>query len=136
MVINMKPIGYIKSPYKTVKEIPRQSVLSEDKTALIEMLPEYKEGLTGIQENSYGVILFYFHKSTGEVPMIQVSHKSNKATGVFNTRSPRRPNGIGMSIVKFTKIEENKLEIQGVDMVDGTPVLDIKPYSPGLNPKI
>lgn len=136
MVINMKPIGYIKSPYKSVKEIPRQSVLSEDKTALIEILPEYKEGLTGIEENSYGIILFYFHKSTGEVPMIQVSRKSNKATGVFNTRSPRRPNGIGMSIVKFTKIEENKLEIQGVDMVDGTPVLDIKPYSPSLNPKI
>lgn len=56
-------------------------------------------------------------------------------TGVFSTRSPKRPNGIGLSIVKFTKIEENKLEFQGVDMIDGTPVLDIKPYSSELNPK-
>ena len=136
MKIQMQPIGYIKSPYKTVKEIPRQSTLSEDKTAVIEILPEYREGLTGIEENSYGVILFYFHKSTGKAPMIQVSHKSNKATGVFNTRSPRRPNGIGISIVQFKKIEGNELEIQGVDMIDGTPVLDIKPYSSELNPKI
>lgn len=135
MKIEMKPIGYIKSPYKTLDEIPRQSVLSEDKTAVIEILPEYKEGIEGIEESSYGVILFYFHKSTGEVSLKQVPCKSNKVTGVFSTRSPKRPNGIGMSIVKFTKVEENSLEIKGVDMLDGTPVLDIKPYSPGLNPK-
>ncbi|SHH85183.1 tRNA (N6-threonylcarbamoyladenosine(37)-N6)-methyltransferase TrmO [Sporanaerobacter acetigenes] len=135
MLIEMKPIGYIKSPYKNLKGIPRQSILSED-SAVIEILPQYKEGIEGIKENSFGVILFYFHKTTGEVPLKQTPYNSDEFTGVFSTRSPRRPNGIGMSIVKFIKVEEGKIEIQGVDMVDGTPVLDIKPYAPQLNPKV
>lgn len=135
MKIEMEPIGYIKSPYKTLDKIPRQSVLSEDKSGVIEILPKYKEGIEGIKENSYGIILFYFHKSTGSIPLKQVPYKSDKERGVFSTRSPRRPNGIGMSIVQFIKVEEDRLEFQGVDMVDGTPVLDIKPYSAGLNPQ-
>lgn len=134
MNIVMKPIGFIKSPFKEVKEIPKQSVFAVYKKATIEILPQYSEGLEGIKENSYGVILFYFHKSK-EGSLRLVSHKTREMTGVFSTRSPKRPNGIGLSIVKFTKIEENKLEFQGVDMIDGTPVLDIKPYSSELNPK-
>lgn len=135
MKIEMQPIGYIRSPYKALDEIPRQSMHSKNKRAVIEILPEYKEGIEGIKINSYGIILFYFHKSTGKVPLKQVSHKLKKVTGVFSTRSPKRPNGIGVSIVKFTNINGNKLEFQGVDMVDKTPVLDIKPYDPTLNPK-
>lgn len=135
MKIEMQPIGYIKSPYKTLDNIPKQSVLSQDKSAIIEILPEYKEGIEGIKENTYGVILFYFHKSTGKVPLKQISHKTNKVRGVFSTRSPRRPNGIGMSIVQFTNVKENKLEFRGVDMINGTPVLDIKPYNAKLNPE-
>ncbi|MEW8973172.1 MAG: tRNA (N6-threonylcarbamoyladenosine(37)-N6)-methyltransferase TrmO [Tissierellaceae bacterium] len=134
MDIVMEPIGFIKSPYKDTREIPRQSIYSEDKRAVIEVLPKFSEGLEGIQENAYGVILFYFHQSK-EAPLRLLSRKTNEMTGVFATRSPNRPNGIGISIVKFIKIEENRLEFQGVDMVDGTPVLDIKPYSPDLNPR-
>lgn len=135
MKIEMQPIGYIKSPYKTLDNIPKQSVLSQDKSAIIEILPEYKEGIKGIKENTYGVILFYFHKSTGKVSLKQISHKTNKVRGVFSTRSPRRPNGIGMSVVQFTNVKENKLEFRGVDMINGTPILDIKPYNAKLNPK-
>lgn len=134
MNIAMEPIGYIKSPFKETKEIPRQSILAKNKKATIEILPKFRRGLKGIEENSYGVIIFYFHKST-ETPLQLVSHKTNEMTGVFSTRSPKRPNGIGLSIVKFTKVELSKLEFQGVDMVDGTPILDIKPYSSELNPE-
>lgn len=134
MKIEMSPIGYIDSPYKILEEIPRQSVLSKDKTATIKLLPQYIDGIEGIEKDSYGIILFYFHKSTGQIPLKQVSRKTNKLTGLFNTRSPKRPNGIGMSIVKFRNVGIDQLEIEGVDMLDGTPVLDIKPYSKGLNP--
>jgi len=135
MEIKMSPIGYIKSPYKDKKEIPKQSILAEDRKAAIELLEEYKEGIQDIKEGYYGVILFYFHKSEGYT-LRTVSHKTGEWTGLFSTRSPNRPNGIGMSIVKFTKIMGNKIEFKGVDMLDGTPVLDIKPYSEELNPKL
>lgn len=134
MKIIMEPIGYIKSPFKEKKEIPKQSTLAEDKKGIIEILPKYIEGIEDIKVNSHGIILFYFHESRKK-PLKVVSHKTNKVTGIFSTRSPNRPNGIGVSIVKFTKVEKDKLEFQGVDMLDGTPVLDIKPYSSDLNPK-
>lgn len=134
MNINMEPIGYIKSGINDQKDLPKQSVLNQDKKAIIEISPKYVEGIEGIKENSYGVILFYFHKSK-EAPLRVIPHGKDEITGVFATRSPKRPNGIGLSIVKFTKVSENKLEFEGVDMLDGTPVLDIKPYSEKLNPK-
>ena len=134
MMIKMKPIGYIQSPFKDTSDIPRQSILAEDKKAVIEMLPEFQAGIEDIKENSYGIILFHFHQSK-EAPIKVIPYGRDVLTGVFSTRSPRRPNGIGMSIVKITKVEPGKLEFQGVDMLDGTPVLDIKPYSADLNPK-
>lgn len=134
MKINMEPIGYIKSGVRDKKDLPRQSVLNQDKKAVIEISPKFAEGIEGIKENSHGIILFYFHESTS-APLKLVPRGRTEITGVFSTRSPNRPNGIGLSIVKFTKVYENKLEFEGVDMLDGTPVLDIKPYNKDLNPK-
>ncbi|NLY35854.1 MAG: tRNA (N6-threonylcarbamoyladenosine(37)-N6)-methyltransferase TrmO [Tissierellia bacterium] len=134
MKIIMEPIGYIKSEFKQKQELPRQSVLNTDKRAILEILPKYKEGIEGIKENTYGIILFHFHQSTSS-PLKLIPHGKEEMSGVFSSRSPNRPNGIGMSIVKFTKIEGSTLEFEGVDMLDGTPVLDIKPYNPELNPK-
>lgn len=134
MNINMEAIGYIKSEFKEKKELPSQSILNADKKAIIEILPKYLEGIEGIKEDSYGIILFNFHKSD-KSPLRVIPHGKDEITGVFSTRSPNRPNGIGLSIVKFTRISGNELEFEGVDMLDGTPVLDIKPYSSELNPK-
>ncbi len=138
MKISMEAIGYIRSDFKKKKDLPTQSTLNPNKKARIEILPEFIEGIEGIKENSHSVVLFYFHEST-KAPLRLIPHpdsnRERKETGVFSTRSPNRPNGIGMSIVKFTRIEGNVLEFEGVDMLDGTPVLDIKPYSPKLNPK-
>lgn len=134
MSIRMEAIGYIKSGIKEKKDLPRQSVLNQEKTAVIEILPKFVDGIEGIKENTYGIVLFHFHQSDQQ-PLRVAPHGSEKITGVFSTRSPNRPNGIGLSIVEFTKLSENKLEFKGVDMLDGTPVLDIKPYNAELNPK-
>lgn len=130
----MKAIGYIRSDFTEKNQLPRQGILHWGKKATIEILPEFQEGIEGIEENTYGVVIFYFHKSK-KAPLKLIPANKSQITGVFSTRSPNRPNGIGLSIVKFTKIDKNKLEFEGVDMLDGTPVLDIKPYSSELNPK-
>jgi tRNA-Thr(GGU) m(6)t(6)A37 methyltransferase TsaA len=135
MEITMKPIGYIESEFKDKKDIPHQSVYYRGKKAIIKMLDDYKEGIVDIKAGSYGVILFYFHESKGYT-LKETYCETGEKKGVFSLRSPNRPNGIGMSIVKFTKIEDDIIEFEGVDMLDGTPVLDIKPYDESLNPKL
>jgi tRNA-Thr(GGU) m(6)t(6)A37 methyltransferase TsaA len=131
----MEPIGYIRSGYKTREGIAPQSKYASEETAAIEMLEEYKEGIADILPGTYGIILFYFHKSDG-YKLRPPSRRSDVPSGVFSTRSPHSPNGIGMSIVEFTENDGKNLTFKGVDMLDGTPVLDIKPYSADLNPDV
>ncbi len=135
MDIQMTPIGYIRSHYREKKDIPRQSIYSETKTAKLEILEEYTEGARDIHAGDYGVIFFYFHKSEGYT-LRQVSGKTGEEKGLFSLRSPNRPNGIGMTIVKYLDVQGSIIEFEGVDMLDGTPVLDIKPYVEELNPKL
>ena len=139
MDIIFTPIGYIQSPFKELEDIPRQSIYAKDKRATIEILSEYVEGIRDIEAGDYIVLLFNFHKSKGykllQIPRGSKTPKdSNRPKGVFSTRSPHRPNAIGMSLVKVITVHNNMIEIEGVDMLDGTPVTDIKPYSPQLNP--
>lgn len=124
MEIIMKPIGFIKTSYIYDEEMPRQSIESMDEVGIIEILDEYKEGIKDIEAGSYAMVLFYFHKS--DYQSLISKRRDNK--GVYSTRSPHRPNGIGMSVVKIISAENSKLKFYGVDMLDGTPVLDIKPY--------
>lgn len=132
--LGMKPIGYINSPYLTRDEIPRQSVLS-DRSAVIEIEEEFRDGLFNLEIGKYIVILFAFHKSKKN-PALIINHKYTDGTkGVFATRSPNRPNPIGLSICKIIDLDDKSITIEGVDMLNGTPVLDIKPYIEWLNPK-
>ncbi|APQ95271.1 tRNA (N6-threonylcarbamoyladenosine(37)-N6)-methyltransferase TrmO [Clostridium botulinum] len=131
--IKLNPIGYIKSPFKNLEEIPPQSIYAKDKKALIEIKEELVEGLKDLDKNSHIIILCYFNKSK-DFDLITKTPWSDEKKGVFSTRSPRRPNPIGLSIVKLIEIDHNKIIIKGIDMLDGTPVLDIKPYSEELNP--
>jgi tRNA-Thr(GGU) m(6)t(6)A37 methyltransferase TsaA len=129
MEITMKPIGFIRTNYNDDSDIPRQSINNMNEKGTIEILDEFKDGIKDIEAGSYVVVLFYFHKS--EYHHL-ISIKRNN-TGIYSTRSPHRPNGIGMSVVKIIDRENNKLDFLGVDMLDGTPVLDIKPYIEDLN---
>jgi len=125
--IIMRPIGIIHSPYKNRTDIPIQGIFKSEAEAWIELKGKYVAGLKGLEGFSHAIILYYFHKSrrqdiTGRPFLEPDKH------GIFAIRSPHRPNHIGLSVVKIKKIEENKMYFTEVDMLDQTPVLDIKPY--------
>lgn len=125
--IILKPIGIIHTPYKEPKGMPSQPGRSDGARGAIEIYPEYEKGLVDLNGFSHITLLFYFHLSKGYELMV-TPRLDDKKRGLFSTRAPRRPNPIGISVVKLDSIEGNVLHIVNVDMVDGTPLLDIKPY--------
>ena len=125
--IIMHPIGIIHSPYKENKNIPIQGIFNIDVEAWIELKDKYVSGLKDLDKFSHAIILYYFHKSQAEEMQGRPFLEPNKH-GIFAIRSPHRPNHIGFSIVKIKKIEANKMYFGEVDVLDQTPVLDIKPY--------
>ena len=125
--ITMTPIGIIHSPYKQVKDMPIQGKFKPEVKAHIELKDEYAPGLKDLDGFSHAIIIYYFHKSQKE-EVIGKPFLENKEHGIFAIRSPHRPNHIGLSVVKIEALEENKFHFSEVDVLDGTPVLDIKPY--------
>ncbi len=124
-----KPVGIIHSKYKKKEGVPIQGVLSKDSKGWIEIFPEYKDGLIDLDVFSHIFLIYQFHLSKG-YSLLTKPFLEDKEHGIFATRAPKRPNPIGISIVKLEKIEENKLYIDEVDIIDGTPLLDIKPFIP------
>lgn len=125
--IIMMPIGKICSPYKQGKDVPIQGILDSKTQAWIELEEKYAGGLKDLDGFSHAIILYYFHKSDREEIEAAPFLESQKH-GIFAIRSPHRPNHIGFSIVTIKRIEANKMYFTQVDILDGTPVLDIKPY--------
>lgn len=132
--IKLLPIGYISSPYQVRGEAPPQGVYDNETKGVMHIGEKYLNGLADIKEGFQYIVVFYFHKSPGYELTVR-SRRTGLLTGVFSTRSPNRPNGIGISVVKITKIDGGTIEFTGVDMLDGTPVLDIKPYIIRDNPQ-
>lgn len=131
----LEPIGYIHSCFKEKFAIPRQPLLAPAATGVIELLPPYNqpEALTGLEQVSHLWLLFIFHQTIEDKPRLKVRPPrlgGNKSLGVFATRSTYRPNNIGQSVVKLDKIINNQLYVSGIDLLDGTPIIDIKPYVP------
>lgn len=127
MRIIMNPIGVIHSPYKEAKDMPIQGTFKPEVEACVELNEEYSRGLSGLEGFSHAIILYYFHKSNTE----QIQGRpflEDQMHGIFAIRSPHRPNHIGLSVVRICAIEGNKLYFREVDVLDGTVVLDIKPY--------
>jgi len=124
-----KPIGVIHTPFKSGEGVPIQGGLSPETEGTVEVYKEYAEGLKDLDGFSHIILLYVFHKSTGYELQVR-PFLDNKLHGLFSTRAPRRPNPVGLTVVKLKSVEENKLHIQGVDILDGTPLLDIKPYVP------
>ncbi len=120
-----KPIGLIHTPFKKILEVPRWGTLT-DKEAVIEVFPEYEEGLEGIERYPELEVIFVFHKSKGPKLKVIPPH-DNSERGIFATRGPVRPNPIGLTVMKLIEKEGRFLKVKNVDMLDGTPVLDIKP---------
>ena len=125
MTIEMKPIGVVTE----VTEPPQEGqsfMTRQDQREKLLIYPEHREGLTGLEPGQTLQIIFYFHLSDS-FDYITFSHGQQKVTGVFNCRSPRRPNGIGIDTVKLLAIEDGVLTVDGADMLPDTPILDIKP---------
>jgi tRNA-Thr(GGU) m(6)t(6)A37 methyltransferase TsaA len=120
-------IGTIHSPFKTNEGVPIQPRGAKGIRGEIELEKEFVPGLKDLEGFSYIILLYHFHLSRG-FSLEVVPFLDTVTRGLFATRAPKRPNAIGMSVVKLVKIEKNILHIENVDMIDGTPLLDIKPY--------
>lgn len=127
MAIKFKSIGTIHTPHKTKNGMPIQSGGAEGIKGTIKLKKKYIKGLLDLDGFSHIYLIYHFHKSIGFELQV-IPFLDNKLHGVFSTRAPRRPNSIGISVVKLLNIKDNILEIENVDMIDGTPLLDIKPY--------
>lgn len=124
-----KQIGVIHSPFKEPQGTPIQSKVALGVEATIEIFPEYSDGLKDLEDYSHIFLVYHFHLSK-KMTLHQKPFLDDQERGVFAIRSPSRPNPIGISIVKLVHIRNNILTIRGVDIIDGTPLLDIKPYVP------
>jgi tRNA-Thr(GGU) m(6)t(6)A37 methyltransferase TsaA len=124
-----KPIGIIHSPFKEPRGTPIQPAGAKGIKGTVEIFPEYAGGLKDIGGFSHIILLYHFHLSKGPALIVK-PYMDSEAHGVFAMRGPSRPNPIGISVVGLVRVEGNMLHIQDVDIVDGTPLLDIKPYVP------
>ena len=123
----MRPIGFIRSSFEETSQIPKGLGAKHTAEGLLEVLPQYETGLTDIEGFSHLFVVWVFDKSTG-YDLTGTPPSDNRPHGVFATRSPRRPNPIGLTVVQLLRREGLRLFLRGIDMLDGTPVLDIKPY--------
>ncbi|MBW1716924.1 MAG: tRNA (N6-threonylcarbamoyladenosine(37)-N6)-methyltransferase TrmO [Deltaproteobacteria bacterium] len=127
--IRYKPIGVIHSQFRQPKGTPIQPTGAQGIDGRVEVFPEYAQGLKDLEGFSHVILIYHFHLSKG-VSLKVKPFMDSEAHGVFAMRGPSRPNPIGISVVRLVKIEDNMLHIQDIDIVDGTPLLDIKPYVP------
>jgi tRNA-Thr(GGU) m(6)t(6)A37 methyltransferase TsaA len=127
----MRAIGHIHSPYRETSQIPRGLGTKHTAEGVLEVLPEFADGLKDIEGFSHIIVVWVFHKSEG-YDLVGKSPSDSKPHGVFASRSPRRPNPIGLTAVELLRRQGSSLYLRGVDMLDGTPVLDIKPYTSSI----
>jgi tRNA (adenine37-N6)-methyltransferase len=130
--VEYKPIGIIHSPFKDLEGMPIQPVGARGIKGEIHLNDKYKEGLKDLDGFSHIILIYQLHLSNGYSLEVKPFLDTEKR-GIFATRAPKRPNPIGISVVRLEKIKGNKIFISDVDIVDGTPLLDIKPYIPNFD---
>jgi tRNA (adenine37-N6)-methyltransferase len=127
--IIINPIGVIRTPHTDIKNMPIQPIAAEGIKGHIELLPQYVPGLKDMEGFSHITLVYRFHKIVG-FELEVIPFMDDKSHGIFASKAPKRPNAIGISTVKLIGIEGNKIHIEQVDMLDGTPLIDIKPFYP------
>ena len=125
--IAMRSIGVVRSPHVEPKGTPIQGVFAEDTEGIVQLKPEYAEGLKDLDGFSHAILIYHFHKSD-EQRLIGKPYLEDEEHGIFSIRSPHRPNHIGLSVVRIKSIVGCEVRFSEVDILDGTPILDIKPY--------
>jgi len=132
--LELKPIGIIHSHYKNKGKAPYQGYKSEE-ISQIELFKEFEEGLKDIEGFSHIIVIYWFHKSQGYHLLVKTPW-DDSLHGLFTTRSPHRPCPLGLTVVELVAREKNILKVKGLDAIDGTPLLDIKPYVPSIDEKL
>lgn len=120
-------IGFVSSPYKNTSEVPKGLGAKHEADGVLKILPEFEPGLADIEGFSHLIVVWEFDRTQG-FELIAAPPSDNRSHGVFATRSPLRPNPIGLTTVELRRRDGIELHVRGVDMLDGTPILDIKPY--------
>lgn len=127
-MITMQPIGYVRSPFREKTTIPKGPEARHEAEGIVEVLPELERGLRDIEGFSHLFVVWVFDRAEAGDVLEARPPTDDRSHGVFSTRSPQRPNPIGLTVVELLRREGNRLHVRGVDMLDGTPILDIKPY--------
>ncbi len=130
--IQYYPIGVIQSPFKEISGMPIQPSGAAGVRGKLILDPEFEEGLQDLEGFSHLILIYHFHRSSDPALVVE-PFLDSEPHGIFATRAPQRPNAIGLSVVRLIKVNSNVLEIENVDMLDGTPLLDIKPYIPDFD---
>lgn len=130
--IEYRPIGFIRSPFKDTRGMPIQAAGAKGIAGTVEINPEFSEGLQDLNGFSHIFLIYHFHRSQGYSLLVK-PFLEDSLRGVFATRAPKRPNAIGISVVRLVKIKGTTLHIEDVDVIDSTPLLDIKPYVPAFD---
>jgi tRNA-Thr(GGU) m(6)t(6)A37 methyltransferase TsaA len=133
-MFTMQPIGFVRSPFTSTQAVPKGLGAKHEAEGTLELLPEFEPGLADIDGFSHLFVIWIFDRSEG-YELVGVPPTDDRPHGVFATRSPRRPNPIGLTVVSLLRRAGSSLHVRGVDMLDGTPILDIKPYLSGIAPE-
>jgi len=133
--ITYDPIGVIHTPFKEQASTPIQGVFSPESKGEVEVFPRYVDGLKNVTGFSHLILIYHFHLAQG-YSLLTKPFLDNESKGIFSIRHFKRPNHIGLSVVRLYEIKENILDIGEVDIVDGTPLLDIKPYVPEFDNRL
>jgi tRNA-Thr(GGU) m(6)t(6)A37 methyltransferase TsaA len=123
----MRPIGFVRSPYSDAGQVPKGCGAQHEADGILDLLPEYEQGLTDVEGFSHLFVVWVFDRSEGFDLMV-TPPTDTTPHGLFATRTPRRPNPIGLTVVRVVKRDGRRVHVLGVDMLDGTPILDLKPY--------
>ena len=126
-MFTMRPVGFVRSPYTETGQVPKGCGARHEAEGLIEILPEFEEGLLDIEGFSHLYVIWVFDRAAG-VSLVGAPPTDDRPHGVFATRSPRRPNPLGLTVVRLLGRDGRSLRVAGLDMLDRTPVIDIKPY--------
>jgi tRNA-Thr(GGU) m(6)t(6)A37 methyltransferase TsaA len=132
--VTYRPIGVIHSPFEEPENVPIQPAAAKGVEGRVEIRPEFIDGLQDLDGFSHLVLIYHLHLSRGFSLLVK-PFLDDELRGVFATRAPRRPNPIGLSVVRLLAVDSTTLRIQDVDIVDGTPLLDLKPHIPEVDPK-
>ena len=128
----LRPIGYVRSPFTDPVGMPIQPTAARGVRGAVEVLPQFRDGLADLEGFDRVILIYHFHRSEGYALRV-VPFLDDCERGIVATRAPRRPNPIGLSVVRLLGVEGCRLEVEDVDVLDGTPVLDIKPYVPSFD---